>query len=595
MLYPVESTTRWNQSLDGIWTIHFDPEHRGMDLNYPGAPPAGGHEIAVPGSINEQLMDRELYHNMDWVWYFRTFSVSPAWSGRRLFLRFGAVNYRAEVFLNQRRLGSHEGGYTPFEFEVTDQVHFDKPNVLVVRVDNLLDATTIPQGRLDPAVGGVANWRRDNYPDVHYDFFPFTGIHRPVVLYATGDARIEKLKLTSSVQGSAASIQLAAHYTGRADRLDVSCAELGRHASFALTASPEVAEGTFHVDGAVTWSPEHPKLYEFCFELFRDGVRIDHYVLPYGVRTMEVRGGQLLLNGAPLFLRGFGRHEDTPVAGKGLNLPFLVKDYNLMRWIGANSFRTSHYPYSEEDMQMADRLGFMVIDETPANTLSMKAVIDPVLRQRLAERHRQQVQELFERDHNHPSVIMWSLGNECETHEPETRGYFREIVAYARTLDTSRPIAFVLNSGPDSEQEADVFDVICLNKYPSWYVKCGRLEQIDELLGEVVGFWKKYKKPILMSEFGADALPGLHNEHTLMWSEEFQVEMLRRVIEFCERHPYVCGTHVWNLADFKVGQHVGRVVNNWKGVFTRDRHPKMAAHMLRELWRKPPANRDFTP
>ena len=102
-------------------------------------------------------MDRELYHNMDWVWYFRTFSVSPAWSGRRLFLRFGAVNYRAEVFLNQRRLGSHEGGYTPFEFEVTDQVHFDKPNVLVVRVDNLLDATTIPQGRLDPAVGGVAN------------------------------------------------------------------------------------------------------------------------------------------------------------------------------------------------------------------------------------------------------------------------------------------------------------------------------------------------------------------------------------------------------------------------------------------------------
>jgi len=587
MLYPLATATREQTTLDGLWAVAFDPRRGGLRRGFPRRPPAGVRTLAVPASLNEQVTEPALYHHMDWVWYFRDFVVPASWTGRRVFLRFGAATYRAEVFLDGRRLGDHEGGYTPFEFELTGIARPGQTHRLAVRLDNLLDATTIPQGNLPPEVGGVAAWRVGNHPNVHYDFFPFMGLHRPVVLYATGASRFETVRVTTrSLRPTSADAEAVLAWSGPADELEISVPELRLRKVVPLRRGQRRVIVPFTARGLTPWSPEHPRLYDVELRLRRGDATLDHYVLPFGFRTVRVRGPRLLLNGRPVFLRGFGgRHEDIPIIGKGLSLPHLVKDNALLKWIGANSFRTAHYPYAEETLRLADREGFLVISEVAANTLSMKAVKAPAARARLAAAHRQQMTELLARDHNHPSVIVWSLGNECETYVPETGSYFRRLVRQARRLDDSRPILFVINSWPDTERTADAFDLIAVNTYPAWYWDCGKLDRIEASMRRLLnGFWRRYRKPILVSEFGADALPGQHSEHELMWTEEYQVEMLRRVIACARARPYVCGTHVWTFADFRVGQHVGRVINNWKGVFTRDRQPKMAAHLLRRLW-----------
>ncbi len=587
MLYPQRNSTRETTSLDGIWQLAYDPARAGIRRGYSRRMPAGTEEIAVPASLNEQVTGTEKYNYMDWVWYFRKFTAPASWRGRRVFLRFGSVNYRAEVFLNGRRLGAHEGGYMPFEFELGAALRPGGENRLAVRVDNLLDNCTIPQGNLDPSVGGVANWRRDNYPNVHYDFFPFTGIHRPVTLYTTGETRLEQVFMeTVSLKAGKVRAALRGSWSGRADALRVAIPEL----KFETTLQLKLRRGKFETELRLSrvkpWSPKSPRLYQVRCCLLDGGEVLDAYTLDFGFRTITVRGDKLLLNDKPVYMRGFGRHEDSAIAGKGLNLPYLVKDFNLMKWIGANSYRTSHYPYSEQDVQMADRQGFLVIDEAAANTLSMKAVTSKADRARLLATHKAQLTELVERDFNHPSVIMWSIGNECETYKPEVRGYFKKLVAHVKKLNPRRLVTCVINSNAGNEREAGAFDVICLNAYPAWYSRCGRLEEVKSLLQAYVDpFWKKYRKPIVMTEFGADAINGMHSEYDLMWSEEFQADMVVQVVKFCERHPRISGAHIWNFADFKVGQHTGRVILNRKGVFTRDRTPKLVAHEVRKVWR----------
>jgi len=588
VLYPTDNLKREPRSLDGIWRLVFDRDRQGIRKKYFEQPPSGLREIAVPASINEQTVERELYNYMDWVWYFRYFNVSGVWREKRIFLRLGSATYRAEVYLNGARLGSHEGGYLPFEFEVTDTVRFDRENFLAVRVDNLLDATTIPQGNLDPSCGGeVVSWRVGNFPNVHYDFFPYMGIHRPVVLYATGNTRLEDVRLrTVSARQERAEVEAYFSFSGEADSLEVNIKETGFSRKISTAPGESSAEAKLLIEKIACWSPENPRLYDIEISLWKNGELADLYTLPFGFRTVEISGGKLLLNRKEIFLKGFGRHEDLNVIGKGLNLPFLVKDYELMKWVGANSFRTSHYPYSEEALQMADRLGFLVIDEAAANTLSMHAVKNSADREKLSSNHKRHVNELIRRDYNHPCVIIWSLGNECETYVEPGKGYFRDIVEHAKSLDGSRPVTFVIDSSPETELEADSFDIICFNDYPSWYVNCSHYEKIGEMLRpKIEGFWKKYGKPIIISEFGADTIPGLHSEYDLMWSEEFQVEMLKRVLAAAGEYPYVAGAHIWNFADFRVGQHTTRATLNWKGLFTRERHPKLAAHEIRKLWK----------
>lgn len=586
MLYPITSETRNLQSLDGLWQLCYDPEQKGISARFYDSPPEGLEAVAVPASINEQIPGRDRYNYMGWVWYFHRFYISPAWKGQKVFLRFGSACYRADVYVNGKKVGSHEGGYMPFEFEISDLAAPGESCFLAVRVDNLLDETTVPQGNLDHRAGGVAAWRVDNFPNVHYDFFPYMGIQRSVVLYATEPERIESIRLTTKKLGARTEADLALKANGSADKLVLSIPEL--NFSHECLPEGESVQSGLQIEGVEAWSIENPKLYEIHFRLFKNGTVVDHYILPFGFRTVKTTDTQLLLNDKPVFLRGFGRHEDINVIGRGLNHPFLVKDYGLMKWIGANSFRTSHYPYSEEMLQMADREGFLVIDETAANTLSMKALTDKTKYDALLANHKEQIRELIARDFNYACVVAWSLGNECETYYEEGDAYFPEIVRYSRTLDDSRPFSFVVNSmHPDHERNIQHFDLILLNTYPAWYVKCGQYEEIPNLLRPFIeGFYEKYKMPLMITEFGADTIPGFHSNYEDMWSEEFQIKMLERIIDIAEEYPFVFGTHIWNFADFNVGQHTGRVILNRKGVFTRERQPKMAAHFVRKRWEK---------
>jgi beta-glucuronidase len=222
----------------------------------------------------------------------------------------------------------------------------------------------------------------------------------------------------------------------------------------------DTADVLITVPEAALWSPAAPNLYDLSVELHQAGAVQDMYTLPIGIRTIAVDGDRLLLNGQPIYLTGFGRHEDFPIVGRGMLPPVIVKDYALLQWIGANSFRTSHYPYSEEMLALADRLGFLVIAETPAVGLYFR---EDGLERRL-ELCTQYVRELVNRDKNHPSVIMWSVANEPHSKSPHAEPFFRQLCDEARALDATRPVTLVSMLGVAEESFA-FCDVLCLNRY----------------------------------------------------------------------------------------------------------------------------------
>ena len=303
-------------------------------------------------------------------------------------------------------------------------------------------------------------------------------------------------------------------------------------------------------------------------------------------------------------LTGFGRHEDFPISGRGLNVPLIVKDYSLLKWIGANSYRTSHYPYAEEQMMLADREGILVIDEIPAVSLQFEDG-DENIQTRLAM-CKQQMEELIARDKNHASVIMWSVANEPMPPDMMRRfmgggddgeddaktaagtAFFKELFDLTRALDPSRLVTLVGVMGGPLEW-LDLADVVCINRYWGWYTQGGQIDAGAEFLAqELDGLYDQLGKPIIITEFGADTIAGAHSDPPEMWTEEYQVEFLRAYLDVADERPYVAGLHVWNFADFKTGQGTRRAAGlNMKGVFTRDRRPKMAAHLLRERWTQP--------
>jgi beta-glucuronidase len=349
------------------------------------------------------------------------------------------------------------------------------------------------------------------------------------------------------------------------------------------------------VPSARFWSPPDPHLYPLTIML-TDGQRTtDTYALDIGIRTVAVRGDQLLLNGQPIKLTGFGKHEDFPLNGRGLNLPMWIRDYELLKWVGANSYRTSHYPYCEEAMQLADRLGVLVINEIPAVGLNFEDS-DELTAQRLAQ-STTALRELIARDKNHPSTIMWCVANEPMGGPLLGRGapvpkaaeagmrFFRQMYAEARRLDATRPVTMVGVQGGPPEWNG-IFDVVSINRYYGWYTHSGQLDEGARALArELDALHKSFGKPIIITEFGTDTLPGAHNSNPEMWTEEYQVEFLRRYLDVAAERPFMAGMHIWAFADFKTGQATMRTAGmNFKGVFTRDRRPKMAAHFLRSRW-----------
>lgn len=345
------------------------------------------------------------------------------------------------------------------------------------------------------------------------------------------------------------------------------------------------------------WEPLNSYLYTLKVELIKDGQVVDVYEQPFGVRTVQVKDGKFLINNKPFYFKGFGKHEDTPIHGRGFDEAANVLDFRLMKWIGANSFRTSHYPYSEELMRLADKEGIVVIDETPAVGLHLNFMmifggerkINTWEKLKTSEHHQDVIRELIARDKNHPCVVMWSIANEPASEEEGAYEYFKPLVDLAKEIDPQkRPVTIVthLGSTPDICKVAELVDVLALNRYYGWYVQGGDLEVAKIKLREEFNGWQKRcpGKPIIMTEYGADTVAGLHDVDPVMFTEEYQVEYLRANHEVFDEFDNFVGEQVWNFADFNTSQGIIRVQGNKKGIFTRDRKPKYAAHELRKRW-----------
>ena len=347
------------------------------------------------------------------------------------------------------------------------------------------------------------------------------------------------------------------------------------------------------------WQPGASYLYSLTAQAIVGGEVVDEYSLPVGVRTIEVRGMQFLINDEPFYFTGFGKHEDSAVRGKGHDNAYLVHDFQLMDWIGANSFRTSHYPYAEEVMEFADRHGIVVIDEVGAVGLNLAmgggifggqtklTFAAENINDDTQSTHAQAIRELVARDKNHPSVVMWSITNEPASNEPGAREYFEPLVNLTRELDPTRPVTFVnvMFSNHEADLIADLFDVICLNRYYGWYVDSGDLAAAEQKLeAELIGWQQKFARPLIMTEYGADTVAGYHSIYDTPFTEEYQTSLLDMYHRVHDRVEAMIGEQVWNFADFQTKNGFARVDGNKKGVFTRDRKPKAAAHALRARW-----------
>jgi beta-glucuronidase len=589
MLRPQESDVRDRKALGGVWGFVLDPSGLGRaDRWFAGRLPRA-REMPVPASYNDVPVDPAVRDHVGEVWYETAVWVPAGWAGRRIALYFESVTHRATVWVDGTEVVTHEGGYTPFEADLTNVVRPGERARITVAVDNRLSYRTIPPGVIVPTPAGP----KQRY---WHDFFNYAGIHRQVWLYATAPSYVEDLTVHTGLDGSTGSVAYEVGVAG-AGRVEV----VLRSADEVPVATGSGAAGTLSIPDVHPWQPGEGYLYELEARLLdAAGEIVDRYRLPVGVRTVTVDGPRFLINGKSFYFKGFGKHEDVPVLGKGHSDAFLVHDFALLDWLGANSFRTSHYPYAEGWLDYADRHGIVVIDETPAVGLNIRAGAGDMyggaglatfsaetLDERTQAAHARAIRELIARDRNHPSVVLWSIANEPESSTDAARRYFEPLFTLVRELDPTRPVGFVNDAGaPYGECQVSRYsDVLMLNRYYGWYVQTGDLAAAQTALEQELRAWAGEGKPIIVTEYGADTYPGLHATVPTPWTEEFQVAFLDAYHRVFDRIDAVVGEHPWNFADFATTSGVARVGGNRKGVFTRDRQPKAAAYALRRRWR----------
>lgn len=585
MLKPRSTPTRELVNLDGLWLFAIDSAVGDSPWTAKLETPL---EAAVPASYNDLFTDSAIRDHVGWVYYQRSVRIPRGWSGERVLLRFDAATHAARVYVDDVLVGGHVGGYTPFEIDITDAAPAGSEVRLTVAVDNQLTNVTIPPGSVTETPDGR---RQQQYL---HDFYNYAGLARSVWLHSTPTTRIEDITVIADVSGGDGIVHYDVETSASAD---VRVRVLDAHG--AAVAEGVGAAGELSIPDVTLWQPGAAYLYDLEVELVAGGAVVDSYTEPFGVRTVEVRGTELLINGEPFYFTGFGKHEDTAVRGKGHDDAYLVHDFQLLEWIGANSFRTSHYPYAEEVLEFADRHGIVVVGETAAVGLNLgvqggltgvgpKPTFSPeTFNDDTRAAHAQHIRELIGRDKNHPSVVMWSIANEPASNEDGAREYFQPLVELARELDPTRPLTYaaVMFANAQNDQIADLFDVLSINRYYGWYVFTGDLATAEHYLEQDLRGWaQRFGKPIMMSEYGADTMPGMHSVWDMPWSEEYQSDYLAMNHRVFDRIPEFIGEHVWNFADFQTSAGIHRVDGNRKGVFTRDRKPKAAAFSLRERW-----------
>lgn len=587
MLYPKMNQSRILIDLSGIWDFKLDNGH-GFEEKWMESPLKDPEAMAVPASYNEQKVNQAYREHYGWVFYQKTISIPQILLSQRVLLHFGSVTQYAKVYLNGVLLCEHKGGFLPFEIELNSHVHAGE-NLLCVAVDNKVDFSTLPVGNEEgqsmfgsshPSIAGVEDIRLKSKNHPNFDFFNYAGIHRPVKIYTTPREYIEDITLVPTLLGLDAEVSYEVCCVGKGDVTITILDETGR-----TVASGGGKEGKLVIKGVHLWQPGKAYLYTAIIEFGKD-----RYEESFGVRSIEVRGSHFLINGMPFYFKGFGKHEDSSIHGRGIDEALNVKDISLMKWMGANSFRTSHYPYSEEMLNLCDREGIVVIDETPAVGLNFPGMKEDWYTEcsRTKEHHEEVIRELVQRDKNHACVVMWSIANEPDTTKraQSAYDYFMPLYQLTHQCDPQdRPVTLVVcNNNYVKDLVAPAMDIICLNRYYGWYIFPGDLDTAEKAMQIEMEYWKGKNKPVMITEYGADTLSGIHDAAAAMFTEEYQMDYYQAINKVLDKYPFVIGEHAWNFADFATGQGTMRVDGNKKGLLTRDRRPKLAAHYFRNRW-----------
>lgn len=532
-----------------------DPSER-VEYDFDKSP-----SLKVPGDWNTQKP--ELFYYEGSIWYRRKFDFDGNEPGKLRFLRFGAANYRADVYLNGRKLGEHIGGFTPFTFEATKLLKKGS-NSLVVRVDNKRS--------------------KDAVPTLNTDWWNYGGLTRDVTLVTTPEKYIADHRIILESEESKV-ITGSVHITGAAlgESVEIELAGLGKQ--LAKIGEMGNAVFSFTASNLQLWSPESPKLYDLTIRYGSDEIRES-----IGFRTIRTRGREILLNGKPVFLRGICIHEEYPLDGGGrVNSPEKAeKLLGFAKELGCNFVRLAHYPHSEAMTRLADKLGILVWSEVPVYWTIQWENPDTY---RNAER---QVTDMICRDANRASIIIWSLANETPVSEARTK-FLGNLAKKARELDGTRLLSAAMekHSKPNApnvsvveDPLSEFLDIVAFNQYTGWYDglpdKCARIS------------WEiPYEKPVFISEFGGDAKQGLHGDRKQRWTEEFQEDLYRQTFPMLEKIPGFSGMSPWILVDFRSPKRALPGVQdgfNRKGLISSDGVKKKAFTTLQEYYKKKAGN-----
>jgi beta-glucuronidase len=565
-------------SLDGQWHTIVDPYEVGA-LDYHGQPLTNNNafyknhkpeskselveydfdssaQLQVPGDWNTQRDSLFFYEGS--IWYERSFDYAKP-AKRRLFLHFGAANYMASVYLNGKDLGRHEGGFTPFNFEITDQVR-PHDNYIVVKIDNTR--------------------RSDQVPSVNTDWWNYGGITRPVTLVEVTETLIQDYFIQFE-RGSTRQIKGWVQLNGPQlqQRVTIRIPEAGIRQTF-QTDSKGRAEFSFNAT-LTPWSAENPKLYEVVI-----ASETEELADRIGFRSIEVRGSDILLNGKPIFLRGINLHEETPAhAGRAWSEDDARALLGWAKELGCNFVRLAHYPHNEAMLRMADQMGLMVWAEVPVYwTIQWE---NP----RTLHNAENQLSEMMTRDHNRASLIIYSVAN--ETPISDARNLFlRQLIRDAHSFDSTRLVSAALQGNEIVEGNrttmrigdpiAADLDVVGINEYIGWYSH-------PPADADATEWTSAYDKPLIMSEFGGDALFGYYGDARTRWTEEYQESLYRHQITMLKRIPFLRGVAPWVLKDFRSPRrtlpHFEDYFNR-KGLVTDRGEKKKAFFVLQEFYRE---------
>ena len=523
----------------------------------------------VPGDWNSQ--DPKFLYYEGTIWYKKSFDFTKSNSTNNLFLYFGAVNYRADVYLNGKKLGSHIGGFTPFNFEIPDSVLKEKNNFLVVRVDN-------KRGK-------------EEVPTVNTDWWNYGGITRSVDLVEVPPTFIEDYSIHLKKEGAGAipktkkaTIEGWVKINGQSKgSITIEIPELKVKKSFAATDS--ITYFNFQLASLELWSPDNPKLYKVVVSAASD--KIEDQV---GFRTVEALGKQLLLNGKPIFLRGISIHEEIPQEmRRAYSKQDAAQIFGWAKELGCNMVRLAHYPHDESMTRMADSLGFLVWSEIPVYwTIDFGNA-------EVYKKAKQQLTEMITRDHNRASIIIWSVGNETPVSLVRTE-FMHKLIVAAKAMDSTRLVSAALevnyNSGKHLNMVDDPLgqyvDLVAFNEYLGWY---GGLPSACR----TTNWGTPYDKPLFISETGAGAMAGVHADSLTVYSEEYQEWYYKEQVDMLKRMPEnFVGLSPWVLADFRSPKRNNPVYQegwNRKGLFSNEGKKKKAFYVLHSWYEQMKTNK----